>query len=67
MTRTCGESEGVVKVLAEFSEATYMVSGSISGVYQALLSGQALSSMEMGGILKAGIPQLYRNVLLKHL
>ena len=30
--KDCGESEVVVKVLAEFSEATYMVSGSRSGV-----------------------------------
>ena len=52
----------MVKVLAEFSEATDMISGSRSGVNQALLSRQVISSMEMGGRFKAGIPQPYRYV-----
>ena len=32
-----GKSEGVVKLLINFSEATDMASGNRSGVYQALL------------------------------
>ena len=34
---TCGESEGVVKVLTEFPEVTEMTAGSGSDVYRALL------------------------------
>ena len=37
--RISGESEGVVKLLIEFSEATDMADGSRSGVYRALLAG----------------------------
>ena len=38
-----GESEGVVKVLTEFSEATEIVAGSIFGAYRDLLCGEGLS------------------------
>ena len=36
---TCGESEGVLKVLTEFSEATYMAAGSVSGLYRDFSGG----------------------------
>ena len=55
MTGSSGDAEGVVKVITEFSEATYMASGIRSGVYQALLSRWGLSPMLMGGRFKAGI------------
>ena len=54
-TGSCGELEGVVKVLTDFSEATEMVFGKISGVYQALLYVQVISSMLMGGIFTADL------------
>ena len=60
-----GKSEGVVKVLKDFSEATEMVARSRFGSYQALLCGEGLSSMVMGGRCISGIPQLAVNVLLK--
>ena len=55
----------MVKLLTEFSEATYMVAGSRSGVYPALLCGLCLSSMVMGGRLKTGLTKSDVKVLLK--
>ena len=62
---SCGESEGVIKVLTYFSEATYMEAGSLSGVYWAILSGQGLSSMVIGGRIKSGIPKSVGKVSFK--
>ena len=47
----------MVKVLTEFTEGMEMETGSGSGLYRALLFGMELSSMEMGGIFKAILPQ----------
>ena len=54
--RRSGESEGVVKVLPEFPEATYMTAGIRSGVYEAHLCGRGLSSMVMEVRCISGLP-----------
>ena len=63
--RISGESEGVVKVLTDFSEATEMAAWSRSGTYRYLLCGGGLSSMVMGGRCIAGLPKSAVNGLLK--
>ena len=63
--RRYGKSEGVVKVLKEFSKATDMAAGGRSGVYRAHLCGQGLSSKIMGGRFKYGIPKSYVKGLFK--
>ena len=62
---SCGESEGGVKVLADFPEATEMASGSGSGIQRALLFGRGLSSMGTRGRFKARIAQSTGKGLLK--
>ena len=42
-----------------------MEAGSISGVYKALLFGLVISSMDMEGIFKSGLPKSTGNVFLK--
>ena len=55
--RRSGESEGVVKSLTGFSEATEIVAGSRYGVYWDILCwGWVLSSKVMGGRFKYGLP-----------
>ena len=55
----------MVKLLTEFTEGMEMETGSGSGLYRALLFGMELSSIEMGGIFKAILPQSTGNQLLK--
>ena len=59
-----GESEGVVKVLTEFLEATEMAAGSRSGAYQALLCKGYLSLMVMEGRCISGLTKSAVNGLL---
>ena len=63
--RKSGESEGLVKVITEFSVASDMADRSISGVYQALLCRRVLSSMFVGGRFKNGPPKSALELLLK--
>ena len=66
MTRSCGESKGVVKVIIYFLEATEMADGSISGVYQVILSRWVLSSMVMGGRFKDLLTESSEKLLFKN-
>ena len=64
-TRICGESEGVVKLPIEFSEATEIKAGSRSGVQQDILSGQGLTQMVIRARFKYGLTQSPGKGLLK--
>ena len=54
---TCGVSQGAVKLLTEFWEATEMAARSRSEVYRAILFERGLLSMGMEGLFKDGISQ----------
>ena len=57
MRRSRGESEVLVKLLTDFSEAAEVAVGNRSEVYWDILSARGLPSMLMRGGSKAGIPQ----------
>ena len=56
----------MVKVIIYFLEATEMADGSISGVYQVILSRWVLSSMVMGGRFKDLLTESSEKLLFKN-